>query len=82
MTTQGGKLNRIDEGPTLIEPNEIAKRMKELIEQGKYHGGVALGVYGPGHAEVVADGSTSVLETMCPPDLIAVRKIIAAERDI
>lgn len=82
MTTVENKLSGTDESLTLLEPKEVVERMKELIEQGKYHGGVALGVYRPRHTEVVADGSTSALEAMCPPDFMAVRKIIVAERDI
>ncbi|OGM45260.1 hypothetical protein ABOM_006456 [Aspergillus bombycis] len=82
MATVGKRLSKSDQTPILLEPEEVAERMKELIEQGKYRGGMALGVYWPGHAEVVADGSTSLLETICPPDVIAVRKIIAAERGI
>ncbi|GKZ38736.1 hypothetical protein AbraIFM66950_011172 [Aspergillus brasiliensis] len=82
MATVENRLSGTDERPTLLEPEEIAGRMKELIEQGNYHGGMALGVYRPGHAEVVADGSISALEDMCPPDVMAVRKIISEERDI
>ncbi|OAA53002.1 NAD(P)-binding domain protein [Cordyceps fumosorosea ARSEF 2679] len=61
---------------TLMEPAEIASRIKELVEQGKYPGGTALGVYRTGEAEVVDDGSHSLLEEMAPTDLGSIRKII------
>ncbi|KAF9894826.1 hypothetical protein FE257_004447 [Aspergillus nanangensis] len=82
MATVENKLSRTGEKPTFLEPEEIAGRMKELIELGRYRGGMALGVYRPGHVEVVADGSTSALEAMCPPDVMAVRRLIATERSI
>ena len=54
--------------------------MKDLVEQGKYRGGTALGVYRPGDAIVAADGSYSELELLAPSDLTSVREIIAKER--
>lgn len=80
MAAVENKMGKSDEGQTFLEPEEVAERMKELIEQGKYHGGMALGVYRPGHAEVVANGLMSPLEAMCPPDFVAVRNIIAADK--
>lgn len=70
---------QLGENPILIKPEEIAARMKDLIEQGKYPGGTALGVYRPGHATVVADGLHSELEVLAPSDIASVREILVKE---
>lgn len=54
--------------------------MKDLIEQDKYRGGTALGVYRPGDAVVVANGSQSELEVLAPSDTAEVRDILKARR--
>ena len=53
--------------------------MLELIEEEKYPGGTALGVYKPGDARIVADGF-SLLEELAPSDLSHVQRIIAPEQ--
>lgn len=54
--------------PRYLLTTEVAMRMKDLIEQGEYRGGTALGVSKPGHAAIVADGSDSELEALIPSD--------------
>lgn len=76
MESQNGD----ETGTVLIKPSEIADRMKDLVEKGSYHGGIALAVARPGDATIVADGSTSLLEDLLPSDLEVMRKIIATER--
>lgn len=60
----GDKLKR----PQYLSTTEVAMRMKDLIEQGDYQGGIALEVSKPGHAAVVANGSNSELEVSLPSD--------------
>lgn len=55
--------------------------MKDLVEQGQYRGGTALGVYRPGHGEVVADGSSSELEILAPSDLNSLRDTLARDKE-
>lgn len=66
--------------PTLMRPEEIAARIKELVEQGGYPGGTVLGVYKAGEATVVADGSRSLLEELAPSDLGSLRGVFARDR--
>ena len=68
-----------DELP-LIKPEEIASRMKDLIEQARYAGGTAMGVYRPGEAVVAADRSGSELEKLAPSNLNSVRQTIERQR--
>ena len=70
---------QLGDNPIFIKPEEIAARMKDLIEQGKYPGGTALGVFRPGHASVVADGSHSELEILAPSDIASVQATLANE---
>jgi hypothetical protein len=63
----------------MLEPSEIAQRMLDLIEQDRYPGGTALGVYKPGDATVVADGK-SLLEELGPSDLNYIHRIVEAEK--
>lgn len=63
----------------LMDPNDIATEMMNLVQQGKYPGGTALGVYKPGEARVVADGSYSELENIAPTDMESIRSIMEAE---
>lgn len=70
---------QLDNNPIFIRPEEIASRMKDLIEQGNYRGGTALGVYRPGDAVIAADGSYSELEVLAPSDVPSVRRIITKD---
>jgi hypothetical protein len=71
---------KLSNDSTFIQPEEIASKMKDLIEQDKYRGGTALGVYRPGDAVVVANGSQSELEVLAPSDTAEVRDILKARR--
>jgi hypothetical protein len=71
---------QLSNGSTFIQPEEIARKMKDLIEQGRYRGGTALGVYRPGDAIVVANGSQSELEALAPSDTAEVQYILKGRR--
>lgn len=70
----------LGDSPTFIRPEEIAARMKDLVEQDKYRGGTALGVYRPGDAAVVADGSYSELELLAPSNLENIRSVLEKDK--
>ena len=59
----------------MLSTAEIAQRMVELIEEAKYPGGTALGVYHPGDATIVATGD-SLLEELGPSDMSYVRSTL------
>lgn len=72
------KLHDTTDKPPFLAPIEIAERIKDLIEQERYPGGTALGVYQHGDATVVADGGNSHLEDLLPSDLEYVRGLAKA----